>query len=365
MGILKMDSKIDFDKLKLSNPNGKQGGSYFCKLHYNGDDLHLQTPKCISKSGFPKGDKQGYIDIIVNSDSDFYNWILQFEEYIKQIIIEKQSLWFDNNLEKDDVDYLFTDSLKKYQKNTFLRTYIKKKKHFADHNTLRIFNEDDEQMDIHDFNNTNRFIGIIEINGLKFTNTSFKLDYNIKQILVLNNIEFNKCLIEKNDTISDVNKELIKKVAENEDSVAENEETEDSVAENEETEDSVAENEETEDSVAENEETKDSVAENEETKDSVAENEETKDSVAENNSDNKRTNIMDDALQEVTMLNNSQISNLETITLKNPKEIYYKIYRETYERAKDAKNLAIKTFLEAKHIKNTYMLDEIDSSDEQ
>ena len=212
MGILKLDTEFDFEKLKLSNPNGKQGGSYFCKLNYNGDDLHLQTPKCISKNGFPKGDKNGYIDIIVNSDSDFYNWILQFEEYIKQIIIEKQSLWFDNNLEKDDIDYLFTDSLKKHQKNTFLRTYIKKKKHFTDHNTLRIFNENDEEMNITDFNNKNKFIGIIEINGLKFTNTSFKLDYNIKQILVLNNIEFNKCLIENNDNSSDKIKKLDKTV---------------------------------------------------------------------------------------------------------------------------------------------------------
>ena len=74
---------------------------------------------------------------------------------------------------------------------------------------------------------------------------------------------------------------------------------------------------------------------------------------------------MGSKLEEVNIINNSQISNLETITLKNPKDIYYKLYRETYERAKDAKNLAIKTFLEATHIKNTYMLDEIDSADEQ
>ena len=57
--------------------------------------------------------------------------------------------------------------------------------------------------------------------------------------------------------------------------------------------------------------------------------------------------------------------NLETISLKNPKEVYYEIYYASLKKAKEARNYAIKAFLEAKKIKNTYLLDEIDSSDDE
>ena len=73
MGIIKLGTEFDFSKLKLNNPNGKQGGSYFCKLLYDDDNLLIQTPKSMSKNGFPKGDKQGYIDIIVEPNNDFHN----------------------------------------------------------------------------------------------------------------------------------------------------------------------------------------------------------------------------------------------------------------------------------------------------
>ena len=56
--------------------------------------------------------------------------------------------------------------------------------------------------------------------------------------------------------------------------------------------------------------------------------------------------------------------NLDTIKLKNPNEVYLDIYKAAREKAKKAKNEAIKAYLEAKKIKELYMLDIIDSSDE-
>jgi hypothetical protein len=37
------------------------------------------------------------------------------------------------------------------------------------------------------------------------------------------------------------------------------------------------------------------------------------------------------------------------------------MYKEARQKAKDARDLALSSFLEAKRIKNTYMLDDIDS----
>ena len=50
--------------------------------------------------------------------------------------------------------------------------------------------------------------------------------------------------------------------------------------------------------------------------------------------------------------------------LKPAKEVYFEIYKAARKRAKDAKMQAIKTYLEAKKIKSTYLLDDIESSDD-
>ena len=52
--------------------------------------------------------------------------------------------------------------------------------------------------------------------------------------------------------------------------------------------------------------------------------------------------------------------------MKKPNEVYYEIYREARRKAKVAKKAAVIAYLEAKNIKNTYMLEDIDdSSDEE
>ena len=56
-------------------------------------------------------------------------------------------------------------------------------------------------------------------------------------------------------------------------------------------------------------------------------------------------------------------NHLDTITLKKPNQVYYKIYKAAREKAKQAKKEAMLAFLEAKNIKKTYMLDDIEDSD--
>ena len=52
----------------------------------------------------------------------------------------------------------------------------------------------------------------------------------------------------------------------------------------------------------------------------------------------------------------------EIISLKKPEDVYLNIYKTAKRKAKEAKSLAIKAYLEAKRIKKIYLLDEIDSS---
>ena len=61
--------------------------------------------------------------------------------------------------------------------------------------------------------------------------------------------------------------------------------------------------------------------------------------------------------------NCDEIVNEETVAIKKPNAIYYEMYKEALKKAKMAKELALASYLEAKNIKNTYMLDDLDDSD--
>ena len=55
----------------------------------------------------------------------------------------------------------------------------------------------------------------------------------------------------------------------------------------------------------------------------------------------------------------------DAITIKQRKDMYYEMYAEARRKAKIARDLALSAYLEARRIKNTYMLEDIlDSSDE-
>jgi hypothetical protein len=73
------------------------------------------------------------------------------------------------------------------------------------------------------------------------------------------------------------------------------------------------------------------------------------------------TNNENNELEEVE-INLEEIK--ENISLKEPNEVYIEIYKVAKEKAKQARKHAIETYLEAQNIKNTYMLHDLDSSDD-
>ena len=55
---------------------------------------------------------------------------------------------------------------------------------------------------------------------------------------------------------------------------------------------------------------------------------------------------------------------MEPITLKKPNEVYYNLYKQARKKAKEAKKTAVIAYLEAKNIKKTYMLENLDDSED-
>ena len=83
-----------FDKIKLLHPKGLQGGTYCSKIVINEDEpILVQTPKCLTKSGIHKTQKDIYCDLKFSINSTlFLNWIENLEETIRDLIFEDASM---------------------------------------------------------------------------------------------------------------------------------------------------------------------------------------------------------------------------------------------------------------------------------
>ena len=83
-------------------------------------------------------------------------------------------------------------------------------------------------------------------------------------------------------------------------------------------------------------------------------------------------NIIDDTIIEPVDTNELQEFKIDlddltedvNINIKKDKDIYYEMYREACRKAKIARDLALSSYLEAKRIKNQYMLDDLTESDD-
>ena len=79
--------------------------------------------------------------------------------------------------------------------------------------------------------------------------------------------------------------------------------------------------------------------------------------------ENIETNV-----DEIKELGNDDLNlegSLETMQLKKPNEVYHELYREARKKAKLAKKNAIIAYLEAKNIKKTYLIENLDDSDSE
>jgi hypothetical protein len=72
-----------------------------------------------------------------------------------------------------------------------------------------------------------------------------------------------------------------------------------------------------------------------------------------------------DELKEINNTDLSLVNNLDTMQLKKPNQVYFELYKEARKKAKEAKRSAILAYLEAKNIKKTYMLDNLNDSDSE
>jgi hypothetical protein len=356
----------DFSNLYLGPPSTIAGGAYFTRIMYNNNkQLYIQTPKSLTKQGFVKSGKKIYVDLMFdNNDTVFINWIENLEAKCQELIFSKSDNWFQTKLDKDDIETAFTSPFKIYKSGKFylLRVNVKP--------NVKIFNDDTQIINLEDLTTDKTLISIIEIQGIKFSSRNFQIEIELKQSMVVSPDPFlDACFIRKPNKKQVTEEEVdLDESINNSDNLFATPLTKQKLqAPLVESFSNIDVDKKTELNTAINSKT--SVSTDIQLGDITD-----LDLNSNSNSDNIILEIEDLSVEPVKIEDNNALKefdlsssledNLESFTLKKPNQVYYEIYKKAREKAKEAKKEAILAFLEAKNIKKTYMLDDIDESDE-
>jgi hypothetical protein len=352
---------FDFKKnVTFISPKSVSSGCYFIRCFgMNQNPLYIQPPKCKSKQGIVKTGKKMHCDLIfTHDDESFLRWIEEFENQCQQILFENRSKWFDTELEIYDIENSFSSSLKIYKSQHVLRTNIPLRLGKC---ALKIYDEQEQDVNIDTITNDHLLMSILEIQGIKCSSRNFQIDFEIKQIMVLNPVDlFEKCILSKS-----IKKNELIKDKEDEDNT-DNENNEEKIKEEVDEDNTDENNEEKIKEADDNEDIK------EETVEDIKEEAENED-IEYNEEENKTKN--EEEVTNLGILNNKNENEMqetdfsipppdEIMHLKKRNDVYFEMYTSAKRKAKLARKYALSAYLEAKRIKNTYLIDEVFDDDD-
>jgi len=318
--IFEANDSFLFDKLTVGKPVSVSGGNFFIRYSMNGSPLYIQPSKCSIKHTLTKTGKK--CDLIFGQESEFIQWMENLEARSQTLIHENKDKWFETPLEMEDIESSFASPMKIYKSGKFytVRTNVPNKNGKI---TLKIYDEDEKDVAIDTIKENTNVMVILEIQGIRCSSSSFQIDIEIKQMMVLKPEElFSKFIFKKKSSTSDDLGKLSEIKAQPD------------------------------------------IENPEENKDDAEESDE--DDEHEDNANQTvfiETPASSSELCEIDF-NLDEMPNSDTVVIKERKEMYYQMYRDARQKAKVARDLALSAYLEAKQIKNTYMLDDILSSDE-
>ena len=371
---------FNFNRITLANPVILQQQSYFSKIMTDNNELMIQMPKCTSKQGFVNSSKRYYCDLMFSSEnSELLSWFENLEERIQKLIYEQRKSWFHEDVEPDDIENIFTSPLRSFKSGKFFlcRTMLNSPR-MLQTSKLSIFDENENPLEMSIVDENTEFVSILHIHGIKFSSRNFQIYVEMKQMMVLNNKStFSKCLIQsgsgiqrenvtnETDKIVNINEPLEEETIE----PLEEENKVELVIDN-----HIVENE----TIDEAEVNEISIGNIENIEDlNIVDNLDDIDIALGNNKIvqekeeelnevdiNKHLEINQELpreLQEIDL----QVDDLETIQLKNKQDLYLQEYKEAKEKAKKARITALKALLKAKNIKDKYLIDTMELSDEE
>ena len=367
--IYEPNNDFDFKKLSLAPPTILSGGNYFIKFHVNGNPLYIQPPKCTTKQGIIKAGKKMFCDLMMTNEHElFIQWMENLENYSQDMIYNNREKWFETSLEKHDIENSFSSPVKTYKSGKYYITRTNVPTRLGKC-VLKIYDENEADVNIETIKEDTNLITILEIQGIKCSARSFQIEIELKQMMVLKpSIMFEKCIIKSRVPVSTDSKST---------SVDANRMNSSNHTDNTNIRDNLGENSHSElESVTPVSNQLDSLAESIKPMNSYDTHEDNDYDISRHKNE-PYPNIsikIDEPLDELPKINPNEMTEIvfdldkvidsDIVKLKTRNDVYYTMYREAKKKAKQAREFAIASYLEAKHIKNTYMLEEINDSDD-
>jgi|688.fasta_scaffold158913_3 hypothetical protein len=321
--IISPSDDFDFSTIHLAYPTSIQGGAFFTKIYSSGKPLYIQTPKSLTKQGFVKNGKKIHTELMFESNEDiFIKWLENLESKCVELLCNEGDKWFQEKLDKNDIESAFSSPTKIYKSGKYYLVRCNVKLNTATNQpSIRIYSEDETPLTMDDITFDKKIISVIEIQGIKFTSRSFQLEIEMKQVMLLDNdLIFEKCVIQPTTNIK-LKKEV--QMTKEEELIINSDEEDEKYEETVKIVDDPKKDEECLD------------------KRSLEE------------------NIESDMIE----LTDLHLENDDSIVLKKPEEVYYNIYRQARKKARMLKHQALLAFLEAKNIKKTYKLEDLEDED--
>ena len=407
--IIEPNSDFDFGQLSLAYPSGIQGGAYFTKLLCRGKPTYIQTPSSLLKQGFVKSGKKWYCDLMFDASAhELIQWMERLEERCRELIVGKSADWFQGTLEPSDVESSFGAIMRLYRSGKYYLLRANAKADLSGSPLVRFYSEDQMPLGVDDVKTDTHMVSILEVQGIKFTTRSFQLEFEVKQMMIVDKEPaFDSCLIKgfskkietpnftnivkdfdgnekiestsattlSEATATNVNSEPISEATDTSATSLINVKSEpiseainamnvinvksEPISEatdiSEATEISAT----TDISEATNEmNVKSATTDISEAISATTDTSATNEQITIDAIDLDET----DDIKEMTDL--SVNDTMDAIQLRKPNQIYFDMYKLAREKAKAAKQSAISAYLEARNIKNTYMLNDSDSDSE-
>jgi hypothetical protein len=341
---------LAIDRVTIAKPVNKNGAHFIKTLDVD-DPIYFLAPKCFVKQGFVNHGKKAFCDFVFSNDnSEFFSWLENLEEKVKSGIYENREKWFETPLDEHDIESSMTPPYKPYKSGKFFIIRANVPTALGKIN-IKVYDEHENETEPESIKENTKVLAVLEFQGIRCGVRSFQFEIELKQILIVEPEKiFEKCVIasvksgDGNPSISN-SRMLAESVPISfANGVAPTQPLE------------TIESQESELPIKQDEEHPSSRLEDVSETPTVL------------GISSEELNHPSDEVE--ILVDNFPLDNLiefvadePPIRLKSRNDVYYKLYKDTRRRAREAKQEALANYLEAKRIKTTYLLETTSDSD--
>jgi hypothetical protein len=204
MEIVSANPDFNFKAISLANPQPLNGqtGFYFTQLSVGDENkaLCLQLPECLTKQGIVNIKNAKYLDLMFerSSNDELMRWIEQLEYACQDIIDANKELWFESDLTRDDIETMMTQVTRLYQSGKYMLMRVFVETGSKPGSKCIAYDENEMGFDLDILEPTKSVIPLIMIEGVKFSSRSFEISLKVVQVMVMGkNEKKTTCLIKR------------------------------------------------------------------------------------------------------------------------------------------------------------------------